>query len=613
MADTSFDFRPRTTGEVLDDAWRLALADAPLLLVFLALFQVPAFLIVVLLLTQAPDGPMQLLLPALAALFVPLMGIGSGACQELFRRRLEEQPVGPVACLWGGLSDGLRHTAARAVVLAGALVGMVFLLLPGLLLWAAAAPLHALIAGQRRGSGLLAELRSEAAVDPAKAVAVTLLRLPMLLVAVINLHLLLHAGLWVAENFVGLDTALLAASLSLFGNSVYTLGLILLTWLLLSPFFEAANFLLHLDARTRLEGLDLFYRIRRVFPAAERAGPVLGVLALAALLFAAPAARAAGTDLETVRAVRIEVEKVREEIRSADPYPGSGHWLNRLQRLGSRLEDGEWFRQALEGFAAREREGALHVVGELQRRLLALEDALALAHRQPGAGGPAATPEEIRSLLRKHGASRPRERPKPKEIEPKEKQPDVEPDRDPEPRAGRRGMRPVVPSAAWEGLGAVGWGVFLAIVLALVGLAVWRAFLWWREQRARKPAEARPTVVQQQAEVLPPPDERSAAELWRRAEAAAREADFRQALRWLYLAVLYLLDSRQLLRYEPTRTNGEYLRQLRRAEQAPEAVQEPFRALTTRFETSWYGDAATVDSDYREFRRLAEVVRDTAA
>jgi hypothetical protein len=599
MPDTTLDLRPRSTGEVLDDAWRLALADAPLLLLFLALFEVPAFVLFVLLLTQEPQGALRPVLPAVAALFLPLTGIASGACQELFRRRLEEQPVRPMACLAAALRDSLRHSAGRALVLAAAVPAFLLMLMPGFLLWAAAAPLHALIADRRRGKGLLVELRGEAAIDPAKAALAIAVRVPLLLVAAVNLHLLLHVFLWIGENFVGLDTALLAASLALFRNSVYTLGVILLAWLLLSPFFEASNFLLHLDARTRQEGLDLFYRVRRVFPTAERAGPVriVGAVVVALLLFAATAATAAGPQADTIRAVRAEVETIRDEIRDAEPYPGSGHWLARLQRLASRLEDGDWFRRALDGFAARDREGALQVVDTVLRRLALME----------------ATPDEIRAQLRKQGPTHSRERAAEKKAdEADKKQRDEDRDRDRDRRPGVRERTPVAPSPAWGGLGQIGWGILAALIVGVVGFALWKYLQWRREQQARKPAAA-PAVVQQQAEALPPPDERSAAELWRRAEAAARAGDFRQALRWMYLAVLFLLDTRQLLRYEATRTNGEYLRQLRRSEHAPPTVHEPFQMLTDRFDTSWYGSAATEDGDYREFRRLAETVRDNAA
>src|SRR5689334_13860976 len=99
MANQAVDLRPRTAGEILDDAWRLALAEAPRLLLLSTLFLVPAFGVVLLLLTSAATGARALVLSALAALLVLLTGLGSGACQDLLRRCAEETPVGIGTCL----------------------------------------------------------------------------------------------------------------------------------------------------------------------------------------------------------------------------------------------------------------------------------------------------------------------------------------------------------------------------------------------------------------------------------------------------------------------------------------------------------------------------------
>jgi hypothetical protein len=82
--DTTIDLRPRSAGEVLDDAWRLALAEAPLLLALSGLFAVPAAVALLLLLTRpAPESPLdRAILPALVALLIPLTGVGSAACQR---------------------------------------------------------------------------------------------------------------------------------------------------------------------------------------------------------------------------------------------------------------------------------------------------------------------------------------------------------------------------------------------------------------------------------------------------------------------------------------------------------------------------------------------------
>ena len=69
----------------------MALADALPLLLFNTLFLIPAFIVLLLLLAEpVPSGIAQCGPPALAALMLPLTGLASGACQELFRCAADE-------------------------------------------------------------------------------------------------------------------------------------------------------------------------------------------------------------------------------------------------------------------------------------------------------------------------------------------------------------------------------------------------------------------------------------------------------------------------------------------------------------------------------------------
>jgi hypothetical protein len=522
MADATVDLRPRSTGEILDDAWRLALADASPLVLYATLFLVPAFCAVLLLLARPePAGPARFLLPALAAVLLPLTGVGSGACQELFRRRVEDRPAGAIDCLRAALRHGLEHAAARAAVLVAVVAGLFLLVMPGLTAWAAATPVHALIAaGRGRSGGLGRELRREAAFDPGKAAAVTFSRLPLLLFAAVNLHLLGLSLLWVADNLAGFDTALLAVEVVPLANPVYTAALLMLSWLLLAPYFEAANFLLHLDTRTRQEGLDLFYRVQRVFPSGEAApaGRVVAlVVALAGLLLAAGPARA-----------------------DEPPRP---------------------------------------------------------------------TPEQVKSLLRRegppgrHGEKKIEEKKEEKKREKKE----VERD-DPQPRNRRGGgvSGPALPAA---GLTVVGWTVLGGLAAAVLVLA----FMLFLQARRGPRTEDKPKVKparQQESGPLPLPENRSAEELWREAESLAGAGQFREAVRFLYLAVLFGLDRKRLLRYEATRTNGEYVRQVRLAENAPPDLHAPFGRLTALFERKWYGERTCDADEYEAGKALAWEVRE---
>src|SRR6185437_1084752 len=176
--------------------------------------------------------------------------------------------------------------------------------------------------GKGRSGTLFRELRRDAASAAIKSAAITFCRLPLLFLVAVELHMLGLALLWIADNLGGFDTALLSVELTFGANSVYTMALFLLSWLLLTPFFEAGNFLLHTDIRTRQEGLDLQYRVQRVFAGINRQDAksakkkterktkvesklsflglslgVLGVLAVCPL-------RANAGQLETVRSVR---------------------------------------------------------------------------------------------------------------------------------------------------------------------------------------------------------------------------------------------------------------------------------------------------------------------
>jgi hypothetical protein len=159
-------------------------------------------------------------------------------------------------------------------------------------------------------------------------------------------------------------------------------------------------------------------------------------------------------------------------------------------------------------------------------------------------------------------------------------------------------------------LSSTAWAVLAGLALAILGVAAYRFLASRRRPRKDRPP-ARPPAGPQGLD-LPVPEENSASELWRKAQALAASGRHLEALRLVYLAVLFLLDRRRLLRYERTRTNGEYLRQLRRAEQAPAGLTPAFEQLTNLFEQSWYGAGSCTATGYRDGERLAAEVRDCA-
>src|SRR5262249_41736812 len=221
------------------------------------LFQVPAFAILLCLLGQPATWLERILWAVATALVLPLTGLGSAACQEVLLSVAEERQASAGACLLAALRRAPEHVAARAMLLVGVVVGLFLMIFPGLGIWIALATVHTNIAAGRAGAWAgLGQAGREAARDSGKTGLVVLIRVPLLLMAVINLHLLGQALLWVAANLVGLDVTPWNTQVSL-GNPIYLAALVLLCWMLLTPWFEAANFLLFLHRRTRRQGLAL--------------------------------------------------------------------------------------------------------------------------------------------------------------------------------------------------------------------------------------------------------------------------------------------------------------------------------------------------------------------
>ncbi len=634
------DLRPRTTGEVLDDAWRLALADAPVLLALAGLFAVPAFAALLLLLTRpTPEGVLaRCALPALTALLLPLTGLGSGACQELLRRRAEGTPVTLGGCLRAASRHGPGHVVARGLALLFLLPGLgalglalelsrgegggVFLVLFGgvglFLIGVALCLTHALhpllAAGELPPfTAMKAALSRELRRNSTRAAAAAVSRVCLYVFAVLNLHLLVGLALWVAGGLGGLETAFLEVTLSL-ANPVYALAVGGLAWLLLTPFAEAVNHGLHLDGRVRHDALDLARRVRALFPVPDREKVAALLLTLGGLWAATPAAVAREDRHAAVRGVRAELRVVLGEVKAADPYPGGAAYARRLEALAERLDgpgaEGErtrWFRAALDGFAGRSREGAVEVLEDLDRKLALVEESL----EPPGEGEKRRSRAEVRSLVPGAGDDKAKAEPAAKKKDEEPKRREVRRDDPGEDAPGRGGGPGVVSAGAGgAGFGGLGWMLLAGLLLAVVAVAV----VLWRQRGPSESVEQAPAAEAPLPARAPAfePERHSAAELRRRAEALARRGEFLEALRVLYLSALTLLHEIDLIRYEPTRTNGEYLRQLRAAEGA-ERVAESFGGLTRLFERQWYGERAAGADDYASglslAARLGEEVR----
>jgi hypothetical protein len=482
---------------------------------------------------------------------------------------------------------------------------------PAVLLWPLPATIHAFFAsGKPRSFWDLGEYFRLARSDSTKTGAAMLTRLAVLVLTVLNLQLLVEVGLWVLDGIAGLDAAFLGFQLSI-ANPVYDLALVLAAWLLLAPFFEASNFLLHLDARTRQEGLDLQVRVQRLFPTAEhkRVG-ALAVLA-GALCLAVGSAHAAEPPYDAVHDARTDVERIARTVKAADPYDGGPpqrelkQTAERLARAGASFD---WFDKAVAGFARLSKPDALTRLNDLDDRLGLLEETL-----QRDENAKSSPNDDLKKKLQQPGADRPVVNVQPDDDTDKkdQKKPDENQQDQQDDPGNQRPHQALMEPVGFSGCGQVGLMLMggLALAVLLVAVVMFINARGKRPTPARKPLIPAKTVQRTTERHEPLPVERPAAELWREADELARQEQYLQAVRTLYLAMLSLLHRRQLLRYEATRTNGEYIQQVRLAPQAPAALHAVFQEFTSLFERKWYGDRACEPAEFRAARELAEQIQ----
>ena len=101
----------------------------------------------------------------------------------------------------------------------------------------------------------------------------------------------------------------------------------------------------------------------------------------------------------------------------------------------------------------------------------------------------------------------------------------------------------------------------------------------------------------------------SASDPWQSAETLIAQGRFEEAAHALYRGVIVTLGREERLRLHPSKTSGDYARELRRRGSLSLA---PFRSFTRRFDVAVYGhggcDAAALD----ELRALSEPFRPKA-
>lgn len=83
----------------------------------------------------------------------------------------------------------------------------------------------------------------------------------------------------------------------------------------------------------------------------------------------------------------------------------------------------------------------------------------------------------------------------------------------------------------------------------------------------------------------------------KRAQDLSHGGDYRTAVRYLYLSALLLLDERNLLRYDRSRTNREYLRSVAHRPELATILQD----VVDIFDQVWYGYRPIEQNDYQHY------------
>lgn len=116
-------------------------------------------------------------------------------------------------------------------------------------------------------------------------------------------------------------------------------------------------------------------------------------------------------------------------------------------------------------------------------------------------------------------------------------------------------------------------------------------------------------TMQVQPRTLDTPDDeedpRTSADAQSMANARESERDYRNAIRYLFLALLLSLDERGLIHYDPTLTNREHLRQIRENTRLADLL----RPVVTTFDDVWYGFIPIDETGYRDFARQVDQLK----
>jgi len=91
-----------------------------------------------------------------------------------------------------------------------------------------------------------------------------------------------------------------------------------------------------------------------------------------------------------------------------------------------------------------------------------------------------------------------------------------------------------------------------------------------------------------------------------RAQTLSTQGDYRNAIRYLYLSSLLVLDERGLMRYDRSRTNREYLRSVSSRPQ----LANPLRDVIDVFDKVWYGFESVDEQTYQSYLKHVDELRE---
>jgi hypothetical protein len=93
---------------------------------------------------------------------------------------------------------------------------------------------------------------------------------------------------------------------------------------------------------------------------------------------------------------------------------------------------------------------------------------------------------------------------------------------------------------------------------------------------------------------------------FKRAEDLSVQGDYRNAIRYLYLSSLLVLDEQGVMRYDRSRTNREYLRSV---SSRPELA-APLHDVIEVFDRVWYGFQKVDENTYKSYVEHVEELRE---